>query len=81
MLVGNKCDEESGDRQITKTTGEALQKMWKCKYIETSAKDGTNVTELFEELLKLETRRQLSLQPIEDDKEKKKKLKEKCSLM
>ena len=55
--------------------------MWKCKYIETSAKDGTNVTELFEELLKLETRRQLSLQPIEDDKEKKKKLKEKCSLM
>ena len=25
MLVGNKCDEESGDRQITKTTGEALQ--------------------------------------------------------
>ncbi len=31
--------------------------MWKCKYIETSAKEGTNVTELFEELLKLDTSR------------------------
>lgn len=80
MLVGNKCDEESGERQVTQKTGEALQQMWKCKYIETSAKNGTNVTELFEELLKLETSRQLSLQPIEDV-EKKKKLKEKCSLM
>jgi len=34
-----------------------LQQMWKCKYIETSAKNGTNVTELFEELLKLDTSR------------------------
>ncbi len=33
------------------------QQMWKCKYIETSAKEGTNVTELFEELLKLDSSR------------------------
>ena len=25
MLVGNKCDEESGERQVTQKTGEALQ--------------------------------------------------------
>ena len=25
MLVGNKCDEESGKREVSKKTGEALQ--------------------------------------------------------
>ena len=56
--------------------------MWKCKYMETSAKEGTNVNELFEELLKLETSRTLSLQPIEEsDKKKGDKKKGKCSLM
>ena len=57
--------------------------MWKCKYMETSAKNGTNVTELFEELLKLETSRVLSLQPIEEAEKKNamKKLKQKCLLM
>lgn len=52
--------------------------MWKCKYIETSAKDNNNVTELFEELLKLDTTRQLSLQPIEKVETKKKS---KCEIM
>lgn len=60
-----------------------FQQMWKCKYIETSAKEGTNVVELFEELLKLDTSRQLSLQPIEKTEAKNgmQKMKEKCSLM
>jgi hypothetical protein len=51
--------------------------------METSAKNGTNVTELFEELLKLETSRVLSLQPIEETEKKNgmKKIKEKCVLM
>jgi len=53
--------------------------MWKCKYIETSAKNGTNVDELFEELLKLEKSRQLSLQPLEEMEPKKGG--KKCSLM
>lgn len=83
MLVGNKCDEEAGKREVTTKTGEALQQMWKCKYIETSAKNGTNVTELFEELLKLETSRQLSLQPIEETETKGgvQKMKEKCTII
>lgn len=83
MLVGNKSDEESGKREVGEKTGQALQQMWKCKYIETSAKNGTNVTELFEELLKLETSRILSLQPIEEAEKKgsMKKMKEKCLLM
>lgn len=59
-----------------------LQQMWKCKYVETSAKEGTNVNELFEELLKLETSRTLSLQPIEEnDKKKGSAKKGKCNLM
>ena len=50
--------------------------------METSAKEGTNVNELFEELLKLETSRTLSLQPIEDSEKKKgDKKKGKCNLM
>jgi hypothetical protein len=57
-----------------------LQNMWKCKYIETSAKNNVNITELFEELLKLEKHRVLSLQPLEDT-EKKRRFKEKCLLM
>ncbi|CAB4069525.1 DIRAS2 [Lepeophtheirus salmonis] len=83
MLVGNKSDEEAGKREVSQKTGEALQQMWKCKYIETSAKNDTNVTELFEELLKLETSRQLSLQPIEETESKGgvQKMKEKCVLM
>jgi small GTP-binding protein len=83
MLVGNKMDEESGAREVSEKTGQALQQMWKCKYMETSAKNGTNVTELFEELLKLETSRVLSLQPIEETGKKTgmKKIKEKCVLM
>ncbi|XP_023328672.1 GTP-binding protein Di-Ras2 [Eurytemora carolleeae] len=80
VLVGNKCDEESGKREVSTKTGEALQNMWKCKYIETSAKNNVNITELFEELLKLESTRTLSLQPLEDT-EKKKKIKEKCLIM
>ena len=57
--------------------------MWKCKYIETSAKEGTNVTELFEELLKLDTTRQLSLQPIEKTETKNgmQKMKDKCAIL
>jgi GTPase SAR1 family protein len=52
------------------------QAMWNCKYIETSAKTGSNVHELFEELLKMEKTTMISLEPIEETKKKKK-----CRLM
>ena len=69
----------SGDKHnnIENNANPKLQRMWKCKYIETSAKQGTNINELFEELLKMETKKMLSLQPIEDTEKKKKK----CCLM
>eukprot|EP00092_Neocalanus_flemingeri_P036541 GFUD01039784.1.p1 GENE.GFUD01039784.1~~GFUD01039784.1.p1 ORF type:complete len:194 (+),score=63.69 GFUD01039784.1:282-863(+) len=73
LLVGNKCDEESGKREVSAKTGEALEKMWKVKYIETSAKNNVNINELFEEIFKLEKKKVLSLQPIEDTEKKKKK--------
>ena len=45
--------------------------MWNCKYIETSAKTGKNVDEMFEQLLKMEQRVNLTLQqPIEERKKK-----------
>ena len=48
--------------------------MWKVKYLETSAKNNININELFEEIFKLEKKRELSLQP-KDETDKKKKRK------
>ena len=48
ILVGNKAD--LNDRQISKTKAENLANEKNYKYIETSAKDGTNILLLFEEL-------------------------------
>merc|ERR1712110_600553 len=72
VLVGNKCDEEAGPREVPSTTGETLQEMWKCTYIETSAKNNFNIESIFEEILELEQQRALYLQS-EEDKDKKKK--------
>ena len=48
ILVGNKSDLE--DRKITKYKAENYAKEKNVKYIETSAKEGTNILLLFEEL-------------------------------
>ena len=57
-----------------------LQEMWKCTYIETSAKNNHNIDQVFEEILQLEQKRSLFLGPGEEKKEnsKKKKL---CRLL
>ena len=40
--------------------------MWKCTYIETSAKNNRNIEAIFEEILELEQQRALYLQSEED---------------
>ena len=51
-----------------KDTGNFLwQEMWKCTYIETSAKNNFNIEAVFKEILTLEQKRQLELR-VEDEK-------------
>ena len=42
--------------------------MWKVKYLETSAKNNININELFEEIFKLEKKRELDRIAAEDMK-------------
>ncbi len=51
ILVGNKCDL-TDERQIKKEDGKDYAKNKKIKFYEVSAKDGTNVNEVFECLVK-----------------------------
>ncbi|CAM9664404.1 GTP-binding protein Di-Ras2-like [Lethenteron reissneri] len=83
MLVGNKCDETT--REVQTTEGEAQAKAWRCAFMETSAKMDYNVRELFQELLNLEKRRNVSLH-VEGKKSraeggKKERMKGKCVVM
>ncbi|XP_022647891.1 GTP-binding protein Di-Ras2-like [Varroa jacobsoni] len=83
MLVGNKSDEESC-REVDASICESLSKQWQCGYMETSAKNNTNVKELFQALLEMEKRRNMSLQ-LDGKKTRSRfgrdKLKGKCGLM
>ncbi|XP_013416273.1 GTP-binding protein Di-Ras2 isoform X2 [Lingula anatina] len=83
MLVGNKCDESY--RELPQAEGQTLARAWNCHYMETSAKTNHNVKELFQELLQMETRRAMSLTPLDTKKTKsqkrKEKLKGKCTIM
>lgn len=47
MLVGNKCDENSL-REVPELDGKAEAVSWNVSFMETSAKNNTNVTELFQ---------------------------------
>lgn len=78
MLVGNKCDE-SDNREISTTEGEAEAQQWGCHFMETSAKTNHNVKELFQELLNLEKNRNISLQV--EKSQRSRRIKEKCSVM
>ncbi|TGZ68655.1 hypothetical protein CRM22_004145 [Opisthorchis felineus] len=60
MLVGNKIDEGES-REVSTALGKALSQKWKCGFMETSAKTNTNVKEVFQELLRMETRQNMAL--------------------
>ncbi|KAF5404332.1 GTP-binding protein Di-Ras2 [Paragonimus heterotremus] len=60
MLVGNKADEAES-REVSATVGKALAQKWKCGFMETSAKANMNVKEVFQELLRMETRQNMTL--------------------
>ncbi len=46
ILVGNKCDKES-DRKVSTQQGKEFAAQYGMKFLETSAKDATNVSEAF----------------------------------
>lgn len=50
VLCGNKCDV--AERAVTKKEGEELAKKWGVSFFETSAKDGINITQSFEAVIK-----------------------------
>lgn len=45
ILVGNKTDLES-ERTVSREAGQALAGKWNCSFLETSAKNRANVTEV-----------------------------------
>ena len=51
ILIGNKCDKEE-ERKIKKDDGKDYAKKKQIKFFEVSAKDGTNVNDVFEMLVK-----------------------------
>ena len=55
-----------------------IQDMWKCTYIETSAKNNYNIEAVFQEILQLEQKRQLFLQVGEENEKRKKR---RCRVM
>nr|CDJ94770.1 Ras domain containing protein [Haemonchus contortus] len=60
MLVGNKSDDQER-REVARETGAKLAAKWGTGFIETSAKNNNNITELFQQLLALEKKRSLAL--------------------
>lgn len=52
VLVGNKCDLSTEQRQIDPIEGKVLAASWQCKYIEASAKTRHNDVQCFYEIVR-----------------------------
>lgn len=46
VLVGNKIDLEK-KRTVSTKAGKEVANLWQCKFLETSAKENINITEIF----------------------------------
>ena len=51
MLVGNKCDKVQ-QREVSREEGAALAQHFGCNFLETSAKTGQNVEDMFTDLVR-----------------------------
>lgn len=51
VLVGNKCDLED-ERVVQQNTGQNLAKQWSTAFMEASAKQKTNINEIFYDLVR-----------------------------
>jgi hypothetical protein len=65
LLMGCKSDE-AACREVTETLGKQLATYWSCAWIETSAKTNNNIREAFQELLKLDKKRQFNFNVDQD---------------
>ncbi|CAF3338501.1 unnamed protein product [Rotaria sp. Silwood1] len=65
LLMGCKLDE-AACREVTENLGKQLATLWSCAWIETSAKTNTNIREAFQELLKLDKKRQFNFNVDQD---------------
>jgi hypothetical protein len=65
LLMGCKLDE-AACREVTETLGKQIASHWSCSWIETSAKNNTNIREAFQELLKLDKKRHFNFNVDQD---------------
>ncbi|CAF1584270.1 unnamed protein product, partial [Adineta ricciae] len=65
LLMGCKSDE-AACREVTENLGKQLASHWSCAWIETSAKNNANIREAFQELLKLDKKRQFNFNVDQD---------------
>lgn len=53
IVVGNKCDVDDAQRQITREYAEQIvRNEWRCGYVECSAKENIEIVEVFKALLR-----------------------------
>ena len=86
ILVGNKCDLEN-ERAVSREDGQNLARQFRCKFVETSARNRINVDESYYALVRSirdENKRNSALALVDKNRKnikKKKKKKSKCIIM
>jgi len=78
VLVGNKCDLDASERQITKEEGAELAKSMDCPFLETSAKAKINNDECFYECVRVTKKMD---EAVEEPAKKKKMNLQQCMIL